>query len=546
MILGFCSVASGAGPCDALAATPPNPPQDRYAVIAWNDLGMHCMDTDYSVFAILPPYNNLHAQLIDRQTGKTVTSKVMLYYQATPDTQGSINTTSIAKTNFWDYSGDLFGVVLKPDFGLAGNPVQSRKPAPLAYDPAGGLWKANGIPTIPYDDKGDANRYPMVKVTATDRKGKVLAITKTVLPVSDELACSHCHASGTGDPAAKPSPDWVNDPEPAKDWKRNILLLHDNRNLADPACAPALAQNHYDSAGLLATSDAGTSVLCANCHSSNALGTKGVGNIKQLSTSIHSWHAVKAMDDNTGMPLGQTMDRTGCYYCHPGSTTLCLRGAMGIAKYPDGSLKLECQSCHGSMNQVGAPDRKAWVDLPQCQDCHYQAADGKYVRDTSALDANGNFKNMPSIFSSGGALYKLAATHGTMQCESCHGSTHAEYATANANDNVQSILLQKHTGMVSECTVCHQNDQRVTHNGGPHGLHSIGQVYISSHGKAAKSGAAACSVCHGADYRGTSLSKTFAARKFLLNSPIHKTRYDQGQLVSCYDCHNGPAGMRRR
>ena len=27
----------------------------------WNDLGMHCMDADYSVFSILPPYNNIHA-----------------------------------------------------------------------------------------------------------------------------------------------------------------------------------------------------------------------------------------------------------------------------------------------------------------------------------------------------------------------------------------------------------------------------------------------------------------------------------------------------
>ncbi|MBD3800982.1 MAG: hypothetical protein IE886_05935, partial [Campylobacterales bacterium] len=36
-----------------------------YTLLAWNDLGMHCMDgKDFSVFSILPPYNNLNAQLI--------------------------------------------------------------------------------------------------------------------------------------------------------------------------------------------------------------------------------------------------------------------------------------------------------------------------------------------------------------------------------------------------------------------------------------------------------------------------------------------------
>ena len=34
-----------------------------YKVLGWNDLGMHCMDSDYSVFSILPPFNNLHAQV---------------------------------------------------------------------------------------------------------------------------------------------------------------------------------------------------------------------------------------------------------------------------------------------------------------------------------------------------------------------------------------------------------------------------------------------------------------------------------------------------
>jgi hypothetical protein len=43
---------------------------------AWNDVGMHCMDgNDFSVFSVLPPYNNLHAQLKDKN-GRLITSGV--------------------------------------------------------------------------------------------------------------------------------------------------------------------------------------------------------------------------------------------------------------------------------------------------------------------------------------------------------------------------------------------------------------------------------------------------------------------------------------
>ena len=32
-------------------------------LLGWNNLGMHCMDSDYSVFSVLPPYNTIEAQL---------------------------------------------------------------------------------------------------------------------------------------------------------------------------------------------------------------------------------------------------------------------------------------------------------------------------------------------------------------------------------------------------------------------------------------------------------------------------------------------------
>jgi len=43
-----------------------------YTVVGWNNLGMHCMDADFSVLSLLPPYNTIHAQVID-PTGLRVT-----------------------------------------------------------------------------------------------------------------------------------------------------------------------------------------------------------------------------------------------------------------------------------------------------------------------------------------------------------------------------------------------------------------------------------------------------------------------------------------
>ena len=69
-------------------------------LLGWNNLGMHCMDSDYSVFSILPPYNTIEAQLI--VNGKLVKagSGYSVTYQAVADPTGSINTTAMGKGNY--------------------------------------------------------------------------------------------------------------------------------------------------------------------------------------------------------------------------------------------------------------------------------------------------------------------------------------------------------------------------------------------------------------------------------------------------------------
>src|SRR5664279_4063859 len=83
-------------------------------LLGWNNLGMHCMDSDYSVFSILPPYNTIEAQLI--VGGKLVTngSSYTVTYQAVADPSGSFNSTAMGKGNYYTYATALFGATLAP------------------------------------------------------------------------------------------------------------------------------------------------------------------------------------------------------------------------------------------------------------------------------------------------------------------------------------------------------------------------------------------------------------------------------------------------
>ena len=88
-----------------------------FKLIGWNDLGMHCDDgQDYSVFGVLPPYNTIHAHLID-SAGKLVVAPAgyTITYQAITDPlTNTINTTSAIKTNFWNFVSYLFPGLFPP------------------------------------------------------------------------------------------------------------------------------------------------------------------------------------------------------------------------------------------------------------------------------------------------------------------------------------------------------------------------------------------------------------------------------------------------
>lgn len=513
----------------------PPPAAGQYQLLAWSELGMHCMDgKDYSIFAVLPPFNVVHAQLIRMgEPPVQVTSGVTITYEAFRDPSGSMNTISSTKTNFWSYVSTLFLTSPPPDTGITGNSVQNLTPHPLSYDAKNGYWTADGIPTVPYDDYGNRAPYSMAKIVARDSLGNVLATASIVLSVSDEMTCSKCHASNS-DPYAKPRMGWENDPDPAKDVKLNILRKHDDRVRVIYWLVLLKRFGYSYLPSLHDTAKSGTTVLCATCHGSAALGTLGFPGIRTLTSAMHTLHGPQINLDD-GITLDNETDPAkSCYLCHPGNQTKCQRGAMN---------KTACQDCHGNPSLIGQQSRRGWLDLPACQMCHTNSQ-----RYTTTFDSPGHWrvstdptfatnKDKPVL---GAQLYRYSSGHGQLYCSGCHGSPHAEFPTLQTNDNIYSQQMQGHVGKIAECTVCH-TQLPADLNNGPHGIHTVGQLWVDTHHDHLQGGTQQCTYCHGADYRGSFLSKTSTARSFNTDDGGHKS-YNSGDMVSCYDCHNGPGG----
>jgi ferredoxin len=538
-------------------------------ILSWNNLGMHCMDSDYSVFSILPPYNTIEAQLIVNGFLVTNGAGYSITYQAVADPTGSFNSTSAGKGNFFLYAGQLYGAALVPDQGLAGwnMPGVSNHPQAMLFEPtnqpaAGVLtpvnwWRAEGIPLTPYDDAGNKNPYPIMRLIARNASNQPVATNDIVLPISDEMDCRACHASGSVN-AAKPAAGWVWDGIQERDFRLNILRLHDERNFASNGVlyAAALAARGFNPQGLYRGVVADDKpVLCAACHASEALGAPSYGTIPPLTTSVHGYHA-HVMDPLSGVTLESTANRSACYRCHPGSTTKCLRGAMGGAIAADGSMEMQCQSCHGSMSVVGSPNRVGWFMEPNCAQCHTGTATSNngQIRYASVftdtnytvrVPVNQTFSTQPNIPATGLSLYRFSAGHGGLQCEACHGSTHAEFPSIHANDNVRDVELQGHAGVMVECTACHvsMTVSASTATNGPHGMHPIGQSWVSAHHNYINGNRAQCQACHGTDYRGTVLSRVQGNRTLTASFDAGTVTLNlfRGALIGCYTCHNGPS-----
>ncbi len=518
---------------------------DKYQILSWSEFGMNWIDgRDYSVFSIAPPSSNLITQLIRKKSNGDaviITGDVNISYQAVASLDGKYNTSSSNKTNFWHYASILFKANLEDDVGLKGNPVPTLTPAPMSYKDSYNWWSAESIPIISKDDDATQNSYPMVRVVAKDDKGDIIAETITVLPVSDETDCKKCHGSSFNYEAAKPTSGFVNDSDRSKDYRYNILRLHDQNQDITPYLDRLKDQGYEYQSSLEQTARNGTPILCAVCHKSNALKRDGFSDIKSLTSAMHLVHA-NVIDPDSGETLNSSKNKNACYSCHPGKETQSLRGAMSSFIDNNSSKSISCQNCHGGMSEVGNIDRDGWLDAPTCQHCHqngerYTTVFSNPETKTLREIVDTRFATNTDTPIAGKSLYRFSVGHGGLSCSACHGSTHAIYGSQKIEDNIQSEAAQGHTGTIAECKTCHKYMPE-TVTGGPHGMHSIGVTWVYDHQAAViNRGYEGCKYCHGEDLNGTSLSTVFSKRRL-----AGKT-FNEGHQVSCYDCHNGPTGI---
>jgi hypothetical protein len=366
----------------------------EYVLVAWNDLGMHCANQDFSKIAVLPPFNNVNAQLILRQSDQpplVVTSGYTLEYSI-PN-----NTYSVGKTNFWTYAQQIFGLPapLPDNIGLTGKGLTG------VLDSAGNYFTAHGIPVTPFPDSDlvHENPFQLIHIVAKSKAdGAVLASTDAVIPVSNEIGCvqSGCHTSET-----------------------DIINSHDQVAGFNPN-AP---------------------ILCAGCHASPALGTTGNAEAGIFSMRIHGTHASVISD-----PYAIAT----CYKCHPGPRTQCLRDIMG--RNPVNPLL--CQNCHGTLDIIAnsiQQGRKPWLEEPRCGNCHgntYAEEPGKLFRQSEghgglfcsachssphsilpSVQPNDNIQNI-----------RLQGFAGTLKkCSVCHATTPSGPGPHGILDSVRTV-----------------------------------------------------------------------------------------------------------
>jgi predicted CxxxxCH...CXXCH cytochrome family protein len=385
-----------------------------YIVVAWNDLGMHCLNPSYDTAVILPPYNTVWAQVIKRANPpQIVTSGLTVSYRIIN------NTTSANKGlfgQFWTNALKLFGKTPATNFGL--NLVD-----PLISNGLSGTmvakgdhFQVNGIPVVPVEDNGIKNPYQVAEITVKDASGTIVAQTRATVPTSDEINCGKCHPGAT-----------------VTDVFNNVLSKHD--------------------ANIGTTLSSQKPVLCASCHGSPALNAPlkpkaGGGMISYLSYAIHNSHAGRG---------------AGCYDCHPGATTKCNRSTKHTNNNAaDGNCANI--SCHGSMTNVASTitsGRIPWENEPKCVTCHSGVAqvDTGTVLYRNAIGHGGVYcagchgsphAMVPSNQASDNyqALQYQAKAMVLGDCRNCHGSSRGggnNFAGEHGNSK-QSACNVCHTG----------------------------------------------------------------------------------------------------
>lgn len=412
-----------------------NPKTDQYVLLAWNDLGMHCISDSDPWFVILPPANTLEAQLIQRgPVPVIITENVELTYQVEPGFENPAK-----YVDFWKYSDQTFGTKVAENIGLSGKGMTGN----FAVNEETSSFIADKIPVVPYPDDGKYNPYPVFEVSARNlATNEILAQTKVVAPVSTEMGCRNCHGGAWR---------WNGASGLSETTAIHILAAHDR----------------LSGTNLLAEARAGNPKLCQSCHADPALGAAGKPELLNLSAAIHGWHA-------------NYMAKSGaeaCALCHPANPTGNTRCSRGI----HASVDVTCVDCHGNfhehalgllkgeaekpgaarlmqslkpvqvatMAEVNA--RIPWFKEPDCLNCHED-----FEKPEPGASGFNQWTDEPS------ELYRRRTDNALVRCAACHSSPHAEYPAKNPygvnRDNLQPMQYSGQPlpiGSNISCEVCH-------------------------------------------------------------------------------------------
>ena len=90
--------------------------KDEYVLLSWNNLGMHCISDSDPYWILLPPANDIFAQLVKRgDPPEIITEGVEISYAVEKGFEHPEK-----HVRFWEFADKLLGADLKPGVGVGG------------------------------------------------------------------------------------------------------------------------------------------------------------------------------------------------------------------------------------------------------------------------------------------------------------------------------------------------------------------------------------------------------------------------------------------
>ncbi|MGZ8215841.1 PKD domain-containing protein [Methylomagnum sp.] len=296
----------------------------------------------------------------------------------------------------------------------------------------------------------------------------------------------------------------------------------------------------------------------------------------------------------------QWIDEPNCGSCHVGDANLDKNGEAGLNHYYSaGALKQgwkDGDSAAATIHPVNArfavmPSKESRPEKVAATDAQVAAGLAAKKGDTIFVDREISqvlYRKSGDVHGSG--------PNGILNCSTCHGGSHGLWPNKdpNANDNVTARQLQGYDGNIAECSTCHIKDDfktgLVATDGGtsglgvgqgvrdgsvvgpasakaflagPHGMHPVGDEYWYKHAEGAAINTSAgkhkdglnggwhndmakkpgpdgedqCAACHGADHKGTRLSRSLVDR-VLTNDQGKPVKVAKDQVIGCALCHS--------